>query len=67
MGVDQLRAAFVEQPADKEKAAQVSRRPDWAHQRDMPHRDIWVGELTLDFCGATGGEDGRELGRKALR
>jgi hypothetical protein len=66
MGVDQLRTALVQQPADKEKAAQVSRRPDWAHQRDMPYGDIWVGELTLGFCRAAGGEDGRELGREAL-
>ena len=65
--VDQPCAALVQQPADDEQAPQVSGRPDWAHQWDVSHRDIWVGELPFSLSGAASGEDGRELGREALR
>ena len=67
MRVDQPCAALAQQPADDQKAPQVSSRPDWAHQRDVPHRDIWVGELSFSLCGTASGEDGGELGREALR
>jgi len=63
MRVDQLCAGVAQQPADHQKAPEVSSRPDWAHERDVAHRDIWVGELSFSLCRSASGENGRELGR----
>ena len=61
VGVHQPCAALVQQPADDQKASQVGSRSDWAHKRDVAHRDIWVGELPFSLFGAAGGEDCGEL------
>jgi hypothetical protein len=63
MGVDQPCATVLEQPSDDQKAAQVGSRPDWAHQRDVPYRDIWVRQLAFSLSGTASGEKRRELGR----
>jgi hypothetical protein len=61
MGVDEPCATVLEQPADDQKTTQVSGGPHWADQRDVPHRDLGIGDLTFSLPGAAGREDRREF------